>query len=403
LITPIEQAAEMDASEYVFENARHTDALSTPSATLRSSYGSTFDAGLPPHMLAALEARRLCDVDEISGGTRTMDLMNEIFQRQARRLEIQLVQQVKDRKCLESAQLQLVLGQREMQNSEGKNYELCKDVNLSADSVCKMQQCLEVLHDELALSIGRAESLFQEGRALANKLKGANEERADQLYTTLSEVMMCKKELCEVADIGHLFNRSPSAEQHSSSGSPDSPSIGSSGDSDELSAASAVALLSESRGEATSAPAAEQCNGQMDTFFVQAQEALPPHVGSIPAASFAPIPSCTDLSQGLLPFPGQGVLGQGTLGQGTLGQGVLTSPGIVSGGHGLVGLPKMSVLSEALHQDNVGDMLDLHSVGMQPAVGAHVQQGVIPLIPTQSGPNEEASASAAGHGKRQRR
>ena len=76
-----------------------------------------------------------------------MDMINEMFQKQARRLEAQLLQQAQDRKMLELAQTQLMILQQEVARHQSSNAQLQQRVTMSDDSVRLVRSQVDAMRE----------------------------------------------------------------------------------------------------------------------------------------------------------------------------------------------------------------------------------------------------------------
>ena len=76
-----------------------------------------------------------------------MDMINEMFQKQARRLEAQLLQQAQDRKMLDLAQTQLMILQQEVARHQSSNAQLQQRVTMSDDSVRLVRSQVDAMRE----------------------------------------------------------------------------------------------------------------------------------------------------------------------------------------------------------------------------------------------------------------
>lgn len=116
-----------------------------------------------------------------------MMIINEMFQRQARRLESQQQAQAQDRRAVEYTQAQLLVVQAQLQWHASRYQERAEQVTKSSKTIARMQQYMESLESERAHAVEAATILSRDVNELRCQVKP---EKLETLSTTLSDMAM---------------------------------------------------------------------------------------------------------------------------------------------------------------------------------------------------------------------
>jgi len=143
-------------------------------------------------------------------GVSGMEIINDMFQRQARRVESQLQQQVNDRKMIDFSNAQLLVLQSQLMWHAQHYQERAEQVTQSCETVTRMQSYIEKMHAEQSRSVDVAQHLTAEVGQMRERL-AAQPERIEGMQTSLSEVALGTADLTALPHIGELFTATKAA------------------------------------------------------------------------------------------------------------------------------------------------------------------------------------------------
>ena len=133
------------------------------------------------------------------------EIINEMFQRQARRLETQLQQQANDRKAVEYTQAQLLVMQAQLQWHAAQYQERAEQVTKSSETIARMQSYVGTMESERARAVHTAQYLARDVAALRDQMEHQQPAKLATLSTTLSEMAFHGADLSTLDGIGALF------------------------------------------------------------------------------------------------------------------------------------------------------------------------------------------------------
>lgn len=155
-------------------------------------------------------------------GASGMAMINDMFQRQARRLETQQHLQAQDRKTVEYTQAQLLVMQSQLQWHTMLYQERAEQVSKSADTIARMQSYLGTMEVERERAVETATILARDVNGLRQHMETTHPERLETLSTTLSDMAMRGTDLASIDGVGQFFTPGggakapvPSVEQNS--------------------------------------------------------------------------------------------------------------------------------------------------------------------------------------------
>ena len=131
-----------------------------------------------------------------------MEMINEMFQRQARRVETQLQQQANDRRRIDVSNAQLLVMQSQLmwhaQHYQGRSEQVAK----SAETIVQMHNYIEQMAAEQARSIGVAQQLSADVASMREQLE-PNKLKA--VHRDLSEIAKGTTHLASLPYLGEQF------------------------------------------------------------------------------------------------------------------------------------------------------------------------------------------------------
>ena len=143
--------------------------------------------------------------DSVVSGVVGFEIINEMFQRQARRLETQLQNQENDRKAVEHTQAQLLVMQAQLQWHAAHYQERTEQVTKSSETIARMQSYVGTMESEHTRAVSTAQHLARDVAALRDQLGHEQPTKLATLSTTLSEIASHGADLSTLDGIGALF------------------------------------------------------------------------------------------------------------------------------------------------------------------------------------------------------
>ena len=138
-------------------------------------------------------------------GVAGMQIINEMFQRQARRLETQQQAQAQDRNTVEYTQAQLLVMQAQLQWHASRYQERAEHVTKSAETISRMQNYLGTMDAERARAVETAKILANDVNGLRQRMETSQPEKLQAL--SLSDMAM-RVRCSPVGDAWRLMNSS---------------------------------------------------------------------------------------------------------------------------------------------------------------------------------------------------
>jgi len=131
-----------------------------------------------------------------------MEMINEMFQRQARRVETQLQQQAIDRRRIDVSNAQLLVMQSQLmwhaQHYQGRSEQVAK----SAETIVQMHNYIEQMAAEQARSVGVAQQLSADVASMREQLEP---HKLRAVHSDLSEIAKGTTHLASLPYLGELF------------------------------------------------------------------------------------------------------------------------------------------------------------------------------------------------------
>ncbi|KAL1525862.1 hypothetical protein AB1Y20_020693 [Prymnesium parvum] len=121
-------------------------------------------------------------------GVAAMDMINEMFQRQARRIEAQVVQQVHDRRTIELAQARLLAAQDSVKLHTAAAEQHAQRLLWSEDATHRMRECISSMNAEHQRAVQLSNSLHEDVQGLRGQLQHHAPERYGKILASLSDV-----------------------------------------------------------------------------------------------------------------------------------------------------------------------------------------------------------------------
>ena len=143
-----------------------------------------------------------------------MEIINEMFQRQARRLESQFSDQSANRNSLEVLQSQLQVVQAQLQWQSARSHETSQQATQSAESVARMRNYMNTMESDRARAVQTAQRLARAVTSLRSQLEASDPQKYAELMPHLSELTMTGCNLASLDGIGELprkFEKLPEA------------------------------------------------------------------------------------------------------------------------------------------------------------------------------------------------
>ena len=156
-----------------------------------------------PEASTLSEAHQTQQQPPVLTGVAGMEIINEMFQRQARRLETQMQHQADDRKAVEYTQAQLLVMQAQLQWHAARYQERTEQVTKSSETIARMQSYVATMENERARSVRAARELANDVSTLRDEMSQKQPQRLATLSTSLSE--MAGADLSTLEGIGTLF------------------------------------------------------------------------------------------------------------------------------------------------------------------------------------------------------
>ena len=131
-----------------------------------------------------------------------MEMINEMFQRQARRVETQLQQQANDRRRIDVSNAQLLVMQSQLMWHAQHYQDRSEQVAQSAETIVQMHNYIEQMAAEQARSVGVAQQLSADVASMREQLE-PHELKA--VHRDLSEIAKGTTHLASLPYLGELF------------------------------------------------------------------------------------------------------------------------------------------------------------------------------------------------------
>jgi len=152
--------------------------FSAPAAALSPAMGPPVGAREPLPLSSAPDARAV-STEAIAG----MDMIGELFQQQAKRLEVQLYQQLRDRKQIEAVNVQLQQNVQQLQQLQQQNSVQSRLIEANEQSLHVMYEQARTIHSERNTVVALCERLAADAHALRQSLAQENPRRYGHLET----------------------------------------------------------------------------------------------------------------------------------------------------------------------------------------------------------------------------
>ena len=150
--------------------------FSAPAAALSPAMGQPVAAREPLPLSSAPDARAV-STEAIAG----MDMIGELFQQQAKRLEVQLYQQLRDRKQIEMVNVQLQQNVQQLQQLQQQNSVQSRLIEANEQSLHVMYEQARTIHSERNTVVALCERLAADAHALRQSLAQENPRRYGHL------------------------------------------------------------------------------------------------------------------------------------------------------------------------------------------------------------------------------
>jgi hypothetical protein len=121
-------------------------------------------------------------------GASGMMMINEMFQRQARRLESQQHAQAQDMMAVEHSQAQLLVMQAQLQFHAAHYQERAEQVHASSETITRMQNYISAMEGERARAVEEASFLARDVNYLCQHVQTSQPGKLETLSTTLSDM-----------------------------------------------------------------------------------------------------------------------------------------------------------------------------------------------------------------------
>lgn len=138
-------------------------------------------------------------------GVEGMEIINEMLQRQARRLENQFSDQTTNRNSLEVLQSQLQIVQAQVQWQATRSQETATQATQSSESVARMQHFMGNMEVDRARALQTAQRLARAVNALRAQLETSDPQKFAELIPHLSDITMGGCNLASLEGVGSLF------------------------------------------------------------------------------------------------------------------------------------------------------------------------------------------------------
>ena len=151
-------------------------APATATSTMSPAIGQPAAAREPLPLSSAPDARAV-STEAIAG----MDMIGELFQQQAKRLEVQLYQQLRDRKQIEMVNVQLQQNVQQLQQLQQQNTVQSRLIEANEQSLHVMYEQARTIHSERNTVVALCERLAADAHALRQSLAQENPRRYGHL------------------------------------------------------------------------------------------------------------------------------------------------------------------------------------------------------------------------------
>merc|ERR1740139_1949220 len=159
---------------------------------------------------SAPEGARSVSTECIAG----MDMIGELFQQQAKRLEVQLYQQLRDRKQIEMVNVQLQQNVQQLHQLQSQNSMQSRLIEANEQSLHVMYEQARTIHTERNMVVALCERLAQDAHALRQSLAQENPRRYGHLESIpLTQV---PKTRFDLPPISALFSQNANLAQAAS-------------------------------------------------------------------------------------------------------------------------------------------------------------------------------------------
>lgn len=135
-----------------------------------------------------------------------MDMIGELFQQQAKRLEVQLYQQLRDRKQIEMVNVQLQQNVQQLQQLQQQNALQSRLIEANEQSLHAMYEQARTIHGERNTVVALCERLAQDAHALRQSLAQENPRRYGHLESI--PITQVPKTRFDLPPITSLFSQS---------------------------------------------------------------------------------------------------------------------------------------------------------------------------------------------------
>lgn len=159
-------------------------------------------------LVGGVESRLATDArgsSPVLTGVEGMEIINEMFQRQARRLESQFSDQSANRNSLEVLQSQLQVVQAQLQWQSARSHETSQQATQSSESVARMTNYMNTMESDRARAAQTAQRLARAVTSLRSQLEASDPQKYAELMPHLSELTMTGCNLASLDGIGELF------------------------------------------------------------------------------------------------------------------------------------------------------------------------------------------------------
>ena len=151
-------------------------APASATGTMSPAIGQPAAAREPLPLSSAPDARAV-STEAIAG----MDMIGELFQQQAKRLEVQLYQQLRDRKQIEMVNVQLQQNVQQLQQLQQQNTVQSRLIEANEQSLHAMYEQARTIHSERNTVVALCERLAADAHALRQSLAQENPRRYGHL------------------------------------------------------------------------------------------------------------------------------------------------------------------------------------------------------------------------------
>jgi hypothetical protein len=184
---------------------------------------TAYAAGVDPHLMAQwgtpmsmpMGAEDGSQPSQVLTGVAGMEMINDMLQRQARRLETQFHQQDADRKMIDFSQAQLLVMQAQLQWHAQHCWERAEQVTKSSDTISRMESYIAAMNEEQANAVQTAQHLAHSMVTLREHMAVHDPQRLKVLSASLSDISAVGTNLSQLQGLGSLFANHQSASKDS--------------------------------------------------------------------------------------------------------------------------------------------------------------------------------------------